>query len=29
MGFTGLNRRTSNLLKLTIIFGKNLRVKEG
>jgi hypothetical protein len=29
MGFTGLNRRTINLLKLIIIFGMNLRVKEG
>jgi hypothetical protein len=29
MGFTGLNRRTSNLLKLTIIIGMKWRVKEG
>jgi hypothetical protein len=29
MGFTDLNRRMINLLKLTIISGMNLRVKEG
>ena len=29
MGFTGLNKRTINLLRLIIIFGMKWRVKEG
>jgi len=29
MGFTSLNKRTSNLLRLIIIFGMKWRVKEG